>query len=182
MSGPSVFVLPNPSSMTSPNILQQLDRLDKNSPQFPDQLTVLLYNQRFKGCIPELLDEDVVWLVEYLDKVCPSIALYPLFTQSVQVLDSLDPSGPAFRKCLIELGSICGNREKLPPRYILEGSLSIPGRYPVTSGGSGDVYEGLLGGSGVCVKRLRLYAKEELQAAKKVHCQRNRLPLLVHLT
>lgn len=68
--------------MTSPDILQQLDRLDKNSPRFPDQLTSLLYDQGFKGCIPELRDEDVVWLVKYLDKVCPSVALYPLFTQT----------------------------------------------------------------------------------------------------
>jgi len=55
--------------MPLPDILLQFDRLDKNSPQFQDQLTSLLHNEEFKDCIPELRDEDVVWLVEYLDKV-----------------------------------------------------------------------------------------------------------------
>lgn len=67
--------------MTSPEILQQLNHLDKDSPQFPDQLTDLLYKERFGDYIPKFRDEDVVWLVEYLDKVCLSIALYPFSSQ-----------------------------------------------------------------------------------------------------
>ena len=56
--------------MTFPERLQQFDSLDKNSPQFPDQLTSLLYKEGFKEYILKFRDEDVVWLVEYLDRVC----------------------------------------------------------------------------------------------------------------
>ena len=68
--------------MPLPEILQQFDRLDKDSPQFPDQLTSLLYKEGFKNYIPDFRDEDVAWLVEYLDRVCLSIALYLLSVQS----------------------------------------------------------------------------------------------------
>lgn len=67
--------------MTLPEILQQLDHLDKSSPQFSDQLASLLHEERYKLCIPDLQDQDVVWLVEYLDNVCLYITLYPLSAQ-----------------------------------------------------------------------------------------------------
>jgi len=67
--------------MTLPEILQQFDRLDKSSPQFPDELTGLLYKEGYKNYIPKLQDEDVVWLVEYLDNVCSPIALCHLSAQ-----------------------------------------------------------------------------------------------------
>jgi hypothetical protein len=68
--------------MTLPEILQQFNRLDKNSPQFPDQLANLLDKEGLKDYISIFRDEDVVWLVEYLDEVCLSIALYSLSSQS----------------------------------------------------------------------------------------------------
>jgi len=68
--------------MTFPEILHQFDSLDKNSPQFPDQLTNLLYKEGLKEYILKFRDEDVVWLVEYLDRVCLSITLYPLSAES----------------------------------------------------------------------------------------------------
>lgn len=100
---------------------------------------------------------------------CPRLATPS--TQHDKVLDTLDSdaAGPAFRKCLRELGRVCGARNRLPQSYILESSLSIPNKYPVASGGSGDVYEGSLNGSKVCVKRLRIYAGDESPGAKKVH-------------
>lgn len=64
--------------MALPGILQQLDNLDKSSPQFSDQLTSLLYEEGYKRCIPGLPDKDVVWLVEYLDNVRLYAALCPL--------------------------------------------------------------------------------------------------------
>lgn len=73
---------------------------------------------------------------------------------------------------------ICGARENLPNSYKLESSLLIPGKYPVASGGSGDIYEGSLNGSKVCVKRLRIYAGEESPVARKVRHQRIRLVIL----
>jgi len=169
--------------MPLPDILLQFDRLDKNSPQFQDQLTGLLHKEEFKDCIPELRDEDVVWLVEYLDKVrlFLFIALYLHSANLAQALDSLDPSGPTSRKCLRELGSICGTWGKLPPRYLLETSLAIPSTLPVASGGSGDVYEGLLDGSRVCVRRPRIDA-EESRSTKGVRYRSHRLSLLAFLT
>ena len=65
------MVLPqqNTPSMAFPEILQEFDRLDKDSSQFPDQRTSLLYKKRLKDHIPKSRDEDVVWLAEYLDRV-----------------------------------------------------------------------------------------------------------------
>ena len=67
--------------MALPEILEQLGCLDKSSPSFPNQLTSLLCEKGYKDCIPKLQDEDVVWLVEYLDNVCLYITLYPLSSQ-----------------------------------------------------------------------------------------------------
>ena len=61
--------------MDLPEILREFDRLDKSSPKFPDQLANLLCGGGYRECIRNLRDGDVVWLVEYLDNVCISIAL-----------------------------------------------------------------------------------------------------------
>ena len=70
-----------PLYVTSPDILQRLDRLDKSSPQFPNQLTNLLHEKRYELHISKLQDQDAVWLIEYLDNVCLYTALHPLTTQ-----------------------------------------------------------------------------------------------------
>ena len=67
--------------MPLPEILQQLDHLDKSLPQFPDQLASFLYGKGYEGCIPKLQDQDAVWLVEYLDNVRFYITLYPSSAQ-----------------------------------------------------------------------------------------------------
>ena len=64
--------------MSLPEILQEFDDLDKSSSEFPDRLISLFSTKEYKDCIPRLRDEDVSWLVEYLDNVRISIALYPL--------------------------------------------------------------------------------------------------------
>jgi hypothetical protein len=51
--------------------LQRLRRLDKASPQFPRQLTSLLHEKGYRACVMSLQGEDLLWLVEYLDNVCP---------------------------------------------------------------------------------------------------------------
>ena len=56
----------------------------------------------------------------------------------------------------------------LPTRYTLSPQILTVGRQPVASGGSGDVYEGRLHGSKVCVKRVRVYSKDGPQKATKV--------------
>lgn len=56
----------------------------------------------------------------------------------------------------------------LPTSYTLSSQALDVGRQPVASGGSGDVYEGSLHGSKVCVKRVRVYSKDGPQKATKV--------------
>jgi len=44
------------------------------------------------------------------------------------------------------------------------------GPNPFAQGGHGDVYEGTLDGSKVCIKRVRVYVQEEENAIKVHHC------------
>jgi hypothetical protein len=51
-------------------VLQQLDRLDGSSSEFPDQLCNVLYGKEYIQCVRNIHDDDVVWLIDYLDEVC----------------------------------------------------------------------------------------------------------------
>ena len=55
--------------MTSNRLLQALCALDRSSPEFHDQLSNILYGEVYKKYAPRLRDEDLVPLVDYLDKV-----------------------------------------------------------------------------------------------------------------
>jgi len=61
--------------MPLPNPLKQLRRLDRSSPKFHDQLSNVLYGEDYKQCVPNLQGDDLVWLVDYLDKVCRRIVV-----------------------------------------------------------------------------------------------------------
>ena len=118
--------------------------------------------------MPNLQCNDLVALVDYLDKVyCPISLLRPLIKQ-VQALNILDFVSPAFQKCLRELGNICRTRVILPTSYTLSSSLLNVGRHPVTSEGPGDRYEGTLNGSRICVKCVRPHSKDGPEKATKV--------------
>jgi len=67
--------------MSSPNhpVLQRLDRLDRSSQEFHDQLTDILYGEEYQQCVYggnyddqqrvlTLQGDDLTWLVGYLDK------------------------------------------------------------------------------------------------------------------
>jgi hypothetical protein len=72
-SWPGTFV------MASHVLLQQLHRLDRSSPRFHDKLSNVLSGEEYKNCTQNLRDGDLVWLVDYLDKVCrriPCLALH----------------------------------------------------------------------------------------------------------
>ena len=56
-------------------VLQQLDRLDGSSPDFHDLLSNVLYGEEYTQCARNLQNGDLVWLVEYLDKVRRRVAL-----------------------------------------------------------------------------------------------------------
>ena len=61
--------------MASPNLLQQLHRLDRSSPRFNDQLSNVLYGEEYKPYVEGLQNDDLVELVDYLDKVRCYVAL-----------------------------------------------------------------------------------------------------------
>jgi len=57
-------------SPPDPSVLQKLHCLDRSSPGFNGQLSDMLYGEDYQRCVPNLRDGDLVWLVDYLDKVC----------------------------------------------------------------------------------------------------------------
>jgi len=50
--------------------LQQLLRLDRSSSEFSDWLDNALHGREYQKCVPNLQDDDLKWLVDYLDEVC----------------------------------------------------------------------------------------------------------------
>ena len=56
------------------NPLGQLRRLDMSSSKFPDQLHNILHGGQYKKWVLNLQDDDLVGLVDYLDKVCYHIS------------------------------------------------------------------------------------------------------------
>ena len=100
--------------------------------------------------------DDLVWLVDYLDKVHRCIAFSRSLLKPAQALDSLDPSSPASRKCIRELRSICGTHNILPTSYSISSHFLTVDPRPFTSGGFGEMHRGTLGGTAVCIKRLQV--------------------------
>ena len=64
----------------------------------------------------------------------------------------------------------------LPTLYTPPSQVLNIGRQPVASGGSGDVFEGTLNRSKVCVKRVRVYSRDGPEAARKVVYTHRSLP------
>ena len=142
-----------------------------SSPDFHDKLSNVLYGEEYVQCVSHLEGEDLIWLIDYLDKVRYHnfVALSHSSLKSAQALDRLDPFSPASRKCLRELRTICSTRVILPLSYALPSQPLQIDSIPFTSGGSGDVYKGTLNRSNVCVKRIRVYTEDVLQTAAKVY-------------
>jgi len=55
--------------MAPPNALKQLHDLDRASPQFHKYFSNFLRSEGYRSAFWTLQDEDLVWLVEYLDSV-----------------------------------------------------------------------------------------------------------------
>lgn len=141
-------------------VLQKLNDFDRSLPEFHDQLNNALYGEEYTRCVKNLHGDDLMWLVDYLDKVCCRIVRSRSPLRSAQALDGLDPFSAASRKCLRELRSICAKNKILPPSYTLSSFPTIEDE-PFASGGFGDVYRGrLTNGSDVCIKRVRVYTKD----------------------
>lgn len=55
--------------------LQRLRRLNKSLSGFHEQLHDVLCGEEYKQCVPNLPRDDLVWLVDHLDKVRPDASL-----------------------------------------------------------------------------------------------------------
>ena len=62
----------------SHQLLGQLNRLERSSPDFPSQLTSILSTRQYQDLhyLGNLGREDTAWLTEYLDNVCARVPLY----------------------------------------------------------------------------------------------------------
>ena len=155
-------------SPTSP-ALRELDLLDRSSPDFHDQLCRILHGEEYVQREKNLeQDDDLVWLIDFLDEVRHHTTISRSLLKSVQALGRLDPSGDASRKCLRELRSICGSKMMFPASYILQSQhLKIDAK-PFDFGSFGDVFKGSFNGSQICVKRIRVYTQDTSKTAAKV--------------
>ena len=61
--------------MTSQNLLQKLRGLDESSLEYHDQLCNIIYGEGYERCVGGLQGDDLVELVDYLDKVRCRVAL-----------------------------------------------------------------------------------------------------------
>ena len=50
-------------------VLQQIHCLNTSLPAFHDQLNDALHAKGYEECVPSLGDDDIAWLVDYLEKV-----------------------------------------------------------------------------------------------------------------
>jgi len=164
------------------NLLNQLRGLDPSSSTFRDQVSNILYGEEYKRWMPNIQGDDLAGLVDYLDKVRHPVLLVRSPLNLRQALEILDPTSPAFRKCLQELRHICGARTILPRSSAVFSQVLTVGELPVASGGSGDLYNGFLNGSMVCVKRIRVCSKDGPQKATKVQYWRHYVPCRLLLT
>ena len=170
MYGDSPVPQPSSGQLPQPSLtpLQQLRSLNRASSEFCDQLSNILRGEAYKEYILNLQGNDLVSVIDYLDNVCCHVSLPYFLLRPPQVLNSLDPPHSGFWECLDELRKICGSWMILPTSYTLSSSLLNVDCQPVASGGTGDVYEGTLNNSRVCVKRVRVYSKDGPGKATKV--------------
>ena len=66
--------------MVPSELLRELRGLDKTSPRFHKQLADILHGDEYRNAIPNLEDEDVAWLVQYLDDVSHRTVFFSLFS------------------------------------------------------------------------------------------------------
>ena len=149
-------------------VLQQLHRLDRSSSDFRDKLDQILHGQAYEKCAKNLEREDLIWFVDYLDKVRRHNPLPRSPFNLVQTLDHLDPFDSASQNCIRELRSVCGTHMILPTSYTIASDRLTIDDFPFAAGGFGEMYNGTLDGSPVCVKRLRVFGQNTLLPATKV--------------
>lgn len=61
------------------NLLQRLSHLDRSSSLLHSELSNILYGEEYKQCVGDLQNDDLLWLVDYLDQVRFFVALLGLY-------------------------------------------------------------------------------------------------------
>ena len=150
--------------------LEELLHFEVSSPDFPQQLENALREQDCEQYALNLGANDLIRLVDYLDKVRRHIPRYRHPLKPPQALDALGPTSPGFRVCSRRLGLICGTRTVLPTSYTSPSSLLSVARGCSVPGGHGEVHQGNLGGSMVRVKRMRVPFPKDAPMITKVAC------------
>ena len=69
--------------MSSPSPLALLHRLDKLSPEFHDQLCIVLYGEEYRRYVKDLQGDGLAWFVDHLDKVRHHVPLPHASSQPV---------------------------------------------------------------------------------------------------
>jgi len=75
---PSAFLMAAPSSP----VLQTFPSLDAPLPGLQNQLNNTLRGEEYQQCVSTLQDDDLVWLVDYLDKVCHHVVRLDLHSSN----------------------------------------------------------------------------------------------------
>ena len=153
-------------------MLGRLYELDRSSPGFPEQLSKLLHDKQWADALRLIPEGELEEQIRLLDNV----RLIPTPTEPTncsQTLDSLDPTGLPFRKCLHTLQEICSDRMILPSTYEVSGEISFATSSVAASGGFCDVYQGTLGNAEVAIKRLRIGPKDDEAKVYQVSHPRN---------
>ena len=152
--------------------LQKLSDCDSSPSKFEDKLQNFLYGSEYMKCRTDLQDDDLVWLVDSLDKVRFCIIHSCSLPQPAQALDRLSPFSAASRNCLRQLGRICKNRGVVPTSCTVSASTLILDEGPLTYDAFGDVYCGTL--DGVKVRAMCLRGPSRDTGSKQVrffhHC------------
>lgn len=63
---------------------------------------------------------------------------------------------------------LCGQTGLLPASHIIPENLIRTSEFPVASGGSGDVWEGIYNSERVAIKALRVYKVDDVREIRKV--------------
>ena len=84
-------------SLPSSPVLQRLHRLDQSSPDFCDQLHKVLYEQEYALHEKIFEQDDLAWLIDYLDEVRHEVSLLcsPLKPGRLSTISILPPHLPA---------------------------------------------------------------------------------------
>lgn len=60
------------------DLLHQFHRLDQSSPNFPALIGDIIHRDGYRDCAASLQDDELAWLIEYLDNVRYRVVLVGL--------------------------------------------------------------------------------------------------------